>query len=178
MKPTKSVPGSSLKMIQKIAQIKVDSVILDLEDAVAPNKKEEARHLVLDYLNQSRTSNTEQAVRINSIGSGLEVGDLQMVLQGKNLDTIVIPKVESSEHLAFVGTMIDCICPERRNEIKLVALIESANALVNIKEISAAEKGRLSALGVWKLLKKKNNRKLISNYTLFFIFYFLKKKKT
>ena len=103
-------------------------------------------------MKKPRHTSAEQAVRINSIGSGLELDDLESIVREEsvylcpltksqvsspNLDVIVIPKVETARHLSFVGNVIDAKIsdPDRRNRIRLIALIESAEAMLNLREI-------------------------------------------
>ena len=75
------VPGSSQKMLDKSRGLTVDCVAYDLEDSVASEKKSEARANISSLLALPRVSSIrEHAVRINSIGSGLEEDDLNAVV--------------------------------------------------------------------------------------------------
>ncbi|RMD39465.1 hypothetical protein DV735_g5672, partial [Chaetothyriales sp. CBS 134920] len=75
----------------------------DLEDSVTPGRKAEARALVRKALDQDKPANVkERAVRINSVGSGLALQDLQEVVKSANLTTILAPKVESASDLTFI----------------------------------------------------------------------------
>ena len=147
-----NVPGSEERKLKKSSEINADSVVLDLEDGVAFNRKEVARTMVLDALNHLELkNNAERAVRINHVGSGLEVEDLRAVLRSPRLEALVIPKVEHSHQVKFVATMIDTLVPpERRGQIRLLAAIESALGLLNLREIATSEK-RLDALIVTSL---------------------------
>ncbi|CAG8745224.1 35229_t:CDS:10, partial [Racocetra persica] len=87
-----------------------------------------------------------KAVRINAVGSGMELDDLNVILRSKNLEGIVIPKVGSADDVKFVSRMIDLIAPdESRSKIRLLASIESALAIMNIKQIATSDP-RLDAL--------------------------------
>lgn len=86
----------------------------------------------------------EFAVRINSVGSGFELDDLDAILKSKKLDALVLPKVESKNDIQLVCKKIDAISP-KPGEIKLVASIESAKGLENIHEIAKADE-RVDAL--------------------------------
>ncbi|CAG8761090.1 14802_t:CDS:2, partial [Dentiscutata heterogama] len=89
---------------------------------------------------------SEKAVRINAVGSGMELDDLNVMLRSKNLEGIVIPKVRSADDVKFVSRMIDLIAPdESRSKIRLLASIESALAIMNIKQIATSDP-RLDAL--------------------------------
>ena len=90
------VPGSSPKMLSKVPALAnlADSVCLDLEDAVAPNQKEQARLQVHDALQELDFQQAERVVRINSSEAA---SDLSVVLKGPVLpNAIFIPKVDDS----------------------------------------------------------------------------------
>ena len=77
-----SVPGSSQKMLDKSRGLTADCVAYDLEDSVTMNKKADARANVRRFLDQDpATGIQEYAVRINSVGSGLEADDLEEVVR-------------------------------------------------------------------------------------------------
>ena len=147
-----NVPGSEEKKLNKSVTVQADCVVFDLEDGVAANRKDLARKMVIDALDRLvLQEGAEKAVRINHVGSGLEVHDLTTILRSSNLQAIVIPKVEHPHHVAFVGAMIDALVPaERRGSVRLLAAIESAKGLMNIREISTADP-RLDALIVCSL---------------------------
>ena len=76
-----TVPGSSKKMLDKSRGLNVDCIAYDLEDSVTPGKKTEARQNLRHLLEQPRAAGIrEQAVRINSVESGLALDDLQEVV--------------------------------------------------------------------------------------------------
>jgi citrate lyase subunit beta-like protein len=118
-------------------------VTYDLEDSVTPGRKAEARALVRAELDRpSPASIRERIVRINSVGSGLALGDLTELLKSPNLTTIMLPKTESASDLTFLS---DVIAHSRRKEhhttttpITVLALIESAKSLLNLPSICAA----------------------------------------
>ncbi|PVU93446.1 hypothetical protein BB561_003278 [Smittium simulii] len=123
------VPCSEERKIEKSLKSSADCIIYDLEDGVSLNRKGEARQLVSSALELQRACNPDLGVRINSVGSGM--------LQSKNLDTILIPKVQSPSDINFVSNMIDTLAPEEtKSSIKIIAGIESALGLMNIREIS------------------------------------------
>lgn len=144
-----NVPGSDARKLAKVPQLPADCIVLDLEDGVPINKKQEARDRVVQQLSASHRvfpKNSERAVRINSIGSGLEQADLECVLKCRNLDTLVIPKVETAKHLQFVDELIDQFAGSNKSTIKLIACIESAQSLLNLADICANGSARLEAL--------------------------------
>lgn len=141
------VPGSDWKKVTKAAGLGADSVCIDLEDGVSANKKIEARQQAVRALRELDFGRSERLVRINASGSGLEKEDLEAVMAAVP-DGIVLPKVSSGEYVRSVSQQIADY--ERRanlegNRIRMIAQIESALGLVNIKEIASADE-RLDAL--------------------------------
>ncbi|KAJ5809949.1 uncharacterized protein N7503_002167 [Penicillium pulvis] len=140
------VPGSSQRFLDKSRSLAADCLTYDLEDSVTPHMKAEARSLVRRAIDQPTPSNIrERAVRINSVDSGLALGDLTEVLQSPNLTTIVIPKVNSASDLTFVTDVINHTLsqqknqsPESRPPISLLALVESAKSLTNLTQICSS----------------------------------------
>ncbi|KAF2723219.1 beta subunit of citrate lyase [Polychaeton citri CBS 116435] len=141
------VPGSSLRFLEKSRSIaSLDSVAYDLEDSVTPSKKPEGRQNIVEILNRDRaTGIREQAVRINSVGSGFALDDLTQILKGKHLDAIVVPKVDSASDLHFVTDVLRQKLPERHTEggdgwnpVKIVALVESARSVMDLDTICKA----------------------------------------
>ncbi|KAI8994954.1 Pyruvate/Phosphoenolpyruvate kinase-like domain-containing protein [Pilobolus umbonatus] len=140
------VPGSDERKIHKSITLKADCLVYDLEDSVAASKKGTARYMVIDALEASEHGKAEKAVRINAVGSGYELDDLNVILHSRRLQAIVIPKVQSAKDIQFVSRMIDSVAVEsQRERIRLIASIESALGFMNIKEIATADT-RLDAL--------------------------------
>ncbi|KJE96847.1 hypothetical protein CAOG_07108 [Capsaspora owczarzaki ATCC 30864] len=134
------LPGSDERKIAKASTLTADSIVLDLEDGVARNRKAEARKLVLNALNSVASASTMSAQ------ASLAVEDLTAVLQSPKLQGIVIPKVEYASDVLFVSEFINSVAPaSSRGEIRLLAAIESAVGLLNLREI-AASCPRLDAL--------------------------------
>lgn len=133
-----------MRFLEKSRSLTVDSIAYDLEDSVTPSKKPEARQNILTILNRSRIpSIREQAVRINSVSSGFALQDLTTVLQGSHLDALVVPKVDSPSDLHFITDVLRQTLPGRHapgspNPVKILALIESARAITDLREICAA----------------------------------------
>ncbi|KAG8627586.1 hypothetical protein KVT40_005069 [Elsinoe batatas] len=138
------VPGSSMRFLDKSRTLSVDNVTYDLEDSVTPGKKPEARSNIQKFLSQDRPSSIKElAVRINSVDSGFALDDLTSVLKAKNLDALVIPKVNSASDLHFVTDVIRHALPERHGPssekpLRLVALIESARSIMDLNAICKA----------------------------------------
>ncbi|KAJ5345042.1 Pyruvate/Phosphoenolpyruvate kinase [Penicillium brevicompactum] len=134
------VPGSSQRFLDKSRSLTADCLTYDLEDSVTPHMKAEARNLVRRAIDQPSPSGIrERAVRINSVDSGLALGDLTEVLKSPNLTTIVIPKVNSASDLTFVTDVVNhTLAQQDRTPISLLALVESAKSLTNLSQICAA----------------------------------------
>ncbi|KAG2183217.1 hypothetical protein INT43_006221 [Umbelopsis isabellina] len=141
------VPGSDERKLHKSISVGADCIVYDLEDSVAASKKGSARQMIMDALEASEHGKAEKAVRINAVGSGLELDDLNVVLHTKRLQAIVIPKVQSARDIQFVSRMIDSVAPESnsRPNIRLIASVESAMGIMNLREIATADP-RLDAL--------------------------------
>ncbi|KAA8577220.1 hypothetical protein EYC84_007211 [Monilinia fructicola] len=141
------VPSSSPKFLEKSRGLKVDSVAYDLEDSVTLGNKEMARKNIVDFLRGERPKDVgELAIRINSVSSGLALQDLTQVLKSQHLDTLVIPKVNSPSDLHFINDILRHTLPLRHpstpspssNPVKILALIESAQSLINLSSICQA----------------------------------------
>jgi len=135
------MPGSDWRKIEKASELKADSICMDLEDGVALDQKEGARAMIAKALKEVDFGGRERLVRINQMGSGFEQADLEALLPFKP-DGIVLPKVSSAEDLKRLSESIGDIS---KKNIALLAQIESAKGLINIKEI-AAFGGNLEAL--------------------------------
>lgn len=99
------VPGSNIKMMEKASELPADVVILDLEDAVAPSEKENARKLVHKALQEFPFPNKEKLVRINSFLSGLGREDIEKTAEAKP-DGFVLPKVESAADVRIASELL------------------------------------------------------------------------
>jgi citrate lyase beta subunit len=133
--------------IQKAITLGVDCVCMDIEDGVALNRKVEARATIAEALRTFDFHDAERLVRINPVGSGMEEEDLRAVLPF-HPDGIVIPKVSLSEQVSWVSNQIAHDEAERGwpvGQIVLLALIETARGVVNLKEIASSDP-RLEAL--------------------------------
>ncbi|KAJ3235556.1 hypothetical protein HDU81_000349 [Chytriomyces hyalinus] len=135
------IPGSDERKISKaLALANVDTRVLDLEDSVALHRKDDARRNVVNALSSTPKSRLETCVRINSIGSGFDKADLSAVLPLKQLDSVLIPKVNSPSDIRAVN---DAITKHAANpNVKILASVESASSLIHLKEIIAADTER------------------------------------
>jgi malyl-CoA/(S)-citramalyl-CoA lyase len=146
-----AVPGTNLRAMEKAPTLGADVVFLDLEDAVAPDDKEQARENVIDALRTHDWSRCAVSVRINGLDTHWCYRDVVEVVEtcGDRLDTVLVPKVGSPSDVEFVGTLLDQI--EQRNgwepgRIGIHILIETAKGMANIEAISHARPDRLEAM--------------------------------
>jgi citrate lyase beta subunit len=141
------VPGSDWAKLEKAAGLALDCACLDLEDGVAPERKEEARANIVRALGELDFGDTERLVRINEAGSGQADADLDAILPARP-DGIVLPKVSNPDQVRAVSQKI-AVSEQAQNlpldSIALLVQIESALGLVNLKEIAGADE-RLDAL--------------------------------
>ncbi|KAH6898466.1 Pyruvate/Phosphoenolpyruvate kinase-like domain-containing protein [Thelonectria olida] len=141
------VPGSSQKMLTKSLGLRSDNVTYDLEDSVTPKLKPEARANLRAHISglQSRPpSISELAVRINAVSTPYALADLTSLAPLAHVDAVVVPKVNSAADLTFVTDVLRHVAPERHatddapNPIRIIALIESARAIMELPAISKA----------------------------------------
>jgi citrate lyase subunit beta/citryl-CoA lyase len=145
-----AVPASNLKMVEKGLASNADGIFLDLEDAVAPDKKAGARKDVIDAFKEFDWRGRPTLYRANALDTPYFYRDLIEVVEeaGNALDRILIPKVQRPEDLYTVHTLLNQIelaVGLEPGKIKLEAQIESAEGLTNIDAIARAT-GRLQAL--------------------------------
>lgn len=141
------MPGDDRRKIEKAATLGVDCICMDLEDGTAISKKAEARMVIAQAMRELDFGTSERCIRINSIGSGFEQDDLAAALAARP-DAIVVPKIETAEQVRWVSEQIESF--ELSNHldlgsIRLLAGVETAKGILNLKEIAAAEK-RLEAI--------------------------------
>ncbi len=138
-------PGDNARLLQKVFATDTDAVVLDLEDAVAPGRKADARGLVASALaGRGRTLRPQVFVRINAVDTGLWAEDLGAVACTA-LDGVRVAKVESRDDLARVAAELDRLERERHlsaGTIGLVATIESASGVMRAAEIATAPRLR------------------------------------
>ena len=138
-----AVPGSSVKMLGKAQGLPADQVFLDLEDAVAPLAKPEARKNVVAALNDGDWAGRTRVVRVNDLTTPWTYRDVVEVVEGAgaNLDAIMLPKVQSASHVEWLDltlSQIEKTVGLPAGGIGIEAQIENAAGLVNVDAIAAA----------------------------------------
>ncbi len=144
-----STPGSNPQMMGKAAASAADFVLLDLEDAVAPNEKETARAHVIHALRTLDWGKKTCAVRVNDLESEYAYKDIITVIEeaGEQLDIIILPKVKAARDVWWADTLLTQIEKHRglTRRIGLEVLIEEVEAMLNVEDIARAST-RLEAL--------------------------------
>jgi len=137
IRPRRSVlymPGSNARAMEKARELPVDAVILDLEDAVAPDAKAKARELIVAALRKGGFGSREVLVRINGLDTAWWLDDLAVAAAGP--DAILVPRVSTPEQLREVGKHLVGVGKEQR--IRVWAMMETPLAMLNARDIAAA----------------------------------------
>jgi len=138
-----AVPGSSVKMLDKARGLKSDQLFMDLEDAVAPLAKADARKNIVQALNEGGYEDKIRAVRVNDWTTQWTYTDVIEIVEGAgaNLDCIMLPKVQTADQVVALDLLLTQL--ERTNGLEvgrlgIEAQIENAMGLININAIAAA----------------------------------------
>ena len=137
-----AVPGSQPRMFEKAAASEADVIFLDLEDAVAPDEKAQARKNIVKALNEIDWGRKAMSVRINGLDTHYMYRDVVDVVEdaGERLDLVMVPKVGTAADVYAVDMMLTQIEDAKgyRKRIGLEHIIETALGMQNIHEIAAA----------------------------------------
>jgi len=138
IRPRRSVlymPGANTRALEKGRSLPADGLILDLEDAVAPGAKEEARANVLAALAQGGYGRREIVVRANALATPWGQADLRAAA-GSGADAVLIPKVESADAIRQVAALLATEgAPE---SLAIWAMMETPLGILHAEEIAAA----------------------------------------
>jgi malyl-CoA/(S)-citramalyl-CoA lyase len=145
MKPhrtTLSVPGHREKMHQKALGLGTDVIMLDLEDSVPLDEKENARRQVIKSLTSLDWGDKTVSFRMNALDTPFGFRDLLEVVEaaGEIVDTVVVPKIDSPGDVHFVSRLLDGIAMHHKSShrVGIEASIESAQGMENINQIAGA----------------------------------------
>lgn len=145
LRPRRSVlymPGANERALEKAKTLPADALILDLEDAVAPDAKPQARDNVCAAARSGEYGHREIAIRVNSIGTQWHDDDLAAAAAA-GPDAILVPKVDSADEVrALEAAIVTAGAPDHT---RLWAMLETPNALLDAREIAAAS-DRLAVL--------------------------------
>ena len=135
------VPGGNERMIARGLTLEADGLILDLEDAVPPDRKLETRGVVLRWLRELDFGGRERWVRMNPIWGPLGRGDLEATIAGRP-EGYVVPKPRHAADVRAVAQALDALehrhaVPAGQTRLVLIAT-ETPEGLLNIGEVAAA----------------------------------------
>jgi citrate lyase subunit beta / citryl-CoA lyase len=138
-----AVPGSNPRFLEKAKGLEADQVFLDLEDAVAPLAKPDARKNIVASLNEGGWGDKIRVVRVNDWTTQWTYRDVIEVVEGAgaNLDCIMLPKVQTAEQVVALDTLLAQIEKTMGFElgrIGIEAQIENAEGLINVDAIATA----------------------------------------
>jgi malyl-CoA/(S)-citramalyl-CoA lyase len=139
-----AVPGSSPQFFEKAAGSDADAVFLDLEDAVAPDQKVQARKNVIEALNDIDWGEKTLTVRVNGLDTHYMYRDVIEVIEqgGERLDLIMLPKVGTAADVYAVDMLVtQCEAATGRSKrIGFSHIIETALGMANVHEIARASR--------------------------------------
>jgi citrate lyase subunit beta/citryl-CoA lyase len=137
IRPRRSVlymPGSNARAIEKARTLPADGIILDLEDAVAPDAKATARKQVADAVKAGGFGQREVLIRINGLDTPWVADDIDAAVAARP-DAILIPKISTAQQLEMVGQRL--LDMRADHHIRIWAMIETPLAIFNIRELAA-----------------------------------------
>jgi citrate lyase subunit beta/citryl-CoA lyase len=145
LRPRRSVlymPGANERALEKAKGIDADALILDLEDAVAPESKPEARDRVCAAVQSGEYGHRELTIRVNGIGTEWHEADIAAAAAA-GPDAVLVPKVGSADEVrTLVGALESAGAPDHT---RLWAMVETPAGLLHVEEIAAADE-RLTVL--------------------------------
>jgi citrate lyase subunit beta/citryl-CoA lyase len=131
------MPGSNPRALEKARTVAADGIILDLEDAVAPDSKGTARDAIAETLGKGGFGKREMLIRINALDSPWWIDDVAMAAKAKP-DGILVPKISSVEDLNAVADRLADLNADV--SIKVWAMIETSRAILHAEELAACAK--------------------------------------
>jgi citrate lyase subunit beta / citryl-CoA lyase len=140
IRPRRSVlymPGSNARALEKAKTLAVDGVILDLEDAVAPDAKAAARDSVVAAVKAGGFGAREVFIRVNGIGTPWFPDDLTAAVAAAP-DAILVPKVSTPDQPERIGARL--LSLHAKQHTRIWAMIETPTAVFNVREIAATAK--------------------------------------
>jgi len=136
-----SVPATMPARFAKAAASGADEIVIDLEDAVAPQLKAEAREqLALGLADLGATDGLVVTVRVNPLGTAWFLDDVVAVAAASRVDRVMLPKVESAADLVALDAVLrsaEASCG-RTSPLGVLALVETAVGLDRVSEIAVA----------------------------------------
>lgn len=135
-----AVPATSTQFFEKAARGPADSIFLDLEDAVAPSRREEARANAIAALHDVDWGDKTVSVRVNGLATPWAISDIIAVARCPRLDMVLMPKIETAADVVFVDRLLTGLELEqpRAKPLGIEILIETTKGLANVEAIAAA----------------------------------------
>jgi malyl-CoA/(S)-citramalyl-CoA lyase len=143
-----AVPGSNPGLFEKAARSAADVIFLDVEDAVAPDDKEQARKNIIQALNEVNWGRKTMMVRINGLDTHYMYRDVIDIVEAcPRLDMILIPKVGVAQDVYAIDVLVTQIeaAKKRDKRIGFEVLIETALGMANVEAIAQSSR-RLEAM--------------------------------
>ena len=148
-RPRRSVlymPGSNTRAMEKAREIPADALILDLEDAVAPDAKEEARAQVIGAVAQGGYGKREIVIRVNGLDTPWGIDDIKAAV-AVGPDAILVPKINSAGDVARAEAALTAA--GAKDGLQLWCMIETPLAILNIQSIAAKAQEPGSRMSAW-----------------------------
>lgn len=127
------VPGSNIRALEKARTLSTDGLILDLEDAVAPNTKSDARRRVIEVIQSVAYSKREVLIRVNALNSPWGYEDLAAAAQS-GCDGVLLPKVQSADYVRLCEQVLES--NGARKELQLWCMMETPFGMLHADEIA------------------------------------------
>ncbi|GHE98126.1 (3S)-malyl-CoA thioesterase [Aliiroseovarius zhejiangensis] len=143
------IPGSKERALEKARTLPTDAIIFDLEDAVAPDAKVEARAILKAELDKGGFGNRAKIVRINGFDTNWGKDDVAAFV-GADIDAILMPKVGSAAQLDELAALIP--------DVDLWAMMETPLGMLNAAQIAAHPRLKGFVMGTNDLAKELNTR--------------------
>jgi len=146
-RPRRSVlymPGSNVRALEKARSLPADALILDLEDAVAPDAKDEARAQVVAAVKEGGYGKREVIIRVNGMDTPWGMDDIKAAVAAKP-DAVLVPKVNSAEDVMRADKAMTEAGADA--SMQLWCMIETPLAILNIQAI--ATKAASTRMSVW-----------------------------
>ena len=143
-----AVPATSPRFFSKAAASAADAVFLDLEDAVAPARKDEARAMAIEAMNHLDWGTKTVSVRVNGLDTRWALDDIVAIARhAPRLDLVLLPKASSAFDVQFVEQLLTLVERQtgRDKRIGIEVLIESARGVAQVEQIAQASP-RLEAM--------------------------------
>ncbi|MEW4467871.1 CoA ester lyase [Parasphingorhabdus sp. JC815] len=129
------MPASNTRALEKAKTLPADTILFDLEDAVAPDVKDKARDQAVEAVNSGGYPKRELVVRVNATDTPWFTRDMESICASK-ADAVLVPKIRSAADITEISTIIDR--GNNGGHIQLWAMIEMPLAILNIAEIAKA----------------------------------------